>query len=122
MFLVDSNIIVYSNLPQYEYLRNFFIDDLAAVSEISRVEMLGYHKLTSKEERYFKNIFDFVTIITPSPEIFNTAITIRKNYNLKLGDSIIAATAIIHDMPIYTRNLKDFNKIHDLNCIDSIKL
>ena len=85
MFLIDSNIIVYSYLPKYEYLRELFIKDPIYVSEISRLEVLGYHKLTANEEIYFKDIFNLIPIIFPSQEIFNAAIDIRKSYNLKLG-------------------------------------
>ena len=120
MTLIDSNIITYSYLPQYEYLRALIANDLVFVSEISRVEVLGYHKLTSDEENYFRNIFDLVTVIIPSREVFNTAIEIRKNYKLTSGDSIIGATGLVGDLTIYTRNMKDFEKIPDLKSVNPI--
>jgi predicted nucleic acid-binding protein len=118
MFLIDSNIIIYSHSNQYEYLRSLFFKESVFVSEISRVEVLGYHKLTIEEENYFQDIFNFIPIISPSPQIFDTSITIRKTYNLKLGDSIIAATALVHGLSIYTRNTGDFEKIISLKCTD----
>ena len=57
MYLIDSNIIVYSYLPQFEYLRTLFIKESVYISEISRLEVLGYYKLTADEEKYFKDIF-----------------------------------------------------------------
>lgn len=116
--LIDSNIIVYSYLPQHKYLREFFIKDAVYVSEVSRVEVLGYHKLTNDEEIYFKDIFDLIPIISPTQGIFDTAINIRRSYNLKLGDSIIAATALVHNLSIYTRNLSDFEKIAIVSCVN----
>ncbi|MBB3056462.1 hypothetical protein FHS11_002885 [Mucilaginibacter gotjawali] len=91
------------------------------ISEISEVEVLGYHQITSDEESYFRKIFDLVTIIIPSREVFEAAIEIRRKHRLTLGDSIIAATAVMHGLSLYTRNLKDFEKIADLNCINPIK-
>ncbi len=120
MFLVDSNIIVYSYLPQYKYLKDLFVNESVFVSEISRIEVLGYHKLTIDEETYFKDIFSFIPIIFPSQQIFDTAIILRKTYNLQLGDSIIAATAIEHGLSIYTRNLRDFEKMTDVNCFNPV--
>ena len=120
MFLIDSNIILYSYLPQYKYLKNLFAKESVFVSEISRVEVLGYHKLTRDEEIYFTNIFKFVPIIFPSQEVFDTAITIRKAHNLKLGDSLIAATALVHGLEIYSRNLKDFERVTNLNCLNPV--
>lgn len=119
MFLIDSNIIVYSYDSQYAFLRELLIKESTFVSEISRVEVLGYHKLTYKEEIYFKEIFTIIPTILPSPEIFDAAINIRKIYNLKLGDSIISATALIHNLSIYSRNLKDFEKL-PVNCINPV--
>jgi predicted nucleic acid-binding protein len=120
MYLADSNIMVYSYLPQYAHLRDFLVNEPVFVSEISRVEVLGYHKITIEEEAYFKDLFSLVTIISPSRQIFDEAITFRKEYNLSLGDSIIAATASVHNLSIYTRNLSDFKKVIGVTCINPI--
>jgi hypothetical protein len=120
MYLVDSNIIVYSYLQQYAYLRDSIVNENIFVSEISRVEVLGYHKITAKEETYFNDIFRLIPIITPTQQIFDEAIAIRKKYNLSLGDSIIAATAFVHSLSIYTRNLSDFENVKGINCINPV--
>lgn len=120
MYLIDSNILLYSYLPQYEYLKKLFLEESVFVSEISRVEVLGYHKLTREEEVYFTDIFSLIPVISPSQQIFDIAITIRRMYNLKLGDSLIAATALVQDLAIYSRNVKDFEKIANLTCINPI--
>jgi len=76
--------------------------------------------LTTDEEIYFKDIFDLIPIIFPSQQVFDAAINIRKSYNLKLGDSLIAATALVHDLSIYTRNLSDFEKAIIVNCSNPV--
>jgi len=93
-FLLDSNVIIYSYSNEYEYLRESIIDESCVVSEISRVEVLGYHALKKEEEKYFKDVFEYLSTILPDQEIFDMAIEIRKKYNLKIGDSLIAATAL----------------------------
>ena len=119
MFLIDSNIIIYSY--SYEYLRKIIIDSDVYVSEISRVEVLGYHRLTNSEEIYFGAVFELVPILLPDAGIYDKAIEIRRAYNLKLGDSLIAATALQNDLSIYTRNLNDFEKIDGLICINPVR-
>jgi len=114
------NIIIYSYYPEYAYLRDIIIDQSSNISEISRLEVLGYHGLKKNEEIYFQDVFIFVTVIFPSQQIFDKAIQIRRQYNLKLGDSLIAATALINDLTIYTRNLSDFERIADLKAINPI--
>ena len=120
MFLVDSNIIIYSYLPQYKYLRNLFLGDSIFVSEITKVEVLGYHKLTIDEGIYFTDVFNLLQSILPSQEILDAATAIRKKYNLKLGDSIICGTALVQGLSIYTRNLSDFEKVPNVRCINPI--
>lgn len=120
-FLIDSNIIIYSYSNEYTYLREIITSELAAVSEISRVEVLGYHKLNPDEEKYFQDIFSFVPGIDLSKEILERAIKLRKQYQLKLGDSLIAATALVHHLTFYTRNTNDFEKIRGLRYINPIR-
>lgn len=119
-YLVDSNILIYSFRKHID-LRELITDDLAIFSEISRVEVLSYHGLKDDEEYYYDYVFNFVPIIFPSPEIFEIAIKVRKLHKLKLGDSLIAATALEHNLTLYTHNIKDFNGIKGLKCIDPIK-
>lgn len=121
VFLLDSNVIIYSYSNEYEYLRELVINESCTVSEISRVEVLGYHGLKKEEEKYFKDIFEYLPVILPDQDIFDRAIEIRKKYNLKLGDSLIAATASVHGLEIYTRNLSDFEKIKGIKCVNPIR-
>lgn len=57
----------------------------------------------------------------PEEEIFNRAIEIRRKYNLKLADSVIAATAAINYLEIYTRNLSDFERVIGLKSINPVQ-
>lgn len=120
--LIDSNIIIYSYSDEYSYLRQLFVDELSNISEISRVEVLGYHELRENQKRYFLDIFSYTPIIIPDREIFDKAIEVRQKHNLKLGDSIIAATALVYGLTVYTRNLKDFEHIEGIKCVNPIPL
>lgn len=119
--LIDSNIIIYSFSEEYAYLRKLFLRENCHLSEISRVEVLGYHGLNEKQKSYFLDIFSYSTVLIPTNEIFNSAIEIRQKYNLKLGDSLIAATALVHKLTLYTRNLKDFERVKRLKCVNPIQ-
>jgi toxin FitB len=119
-FLLDSNIIIYSYSNEHKYLRELIINESCVLSEISRVEVLGYHGLKEEEEKYFEDIFEYAPVILPDQDIFDRAIEIRKKYSLKLADSPIAATASIHSLEIYTRNLSDFERVEGLKCINPI--
>jgi predicted nucleic acid-binding protein len=119
-FLLDSNIIIYSFSIEFQYLRELIISETCTISEISRVEVLGYHGLKEKEDKYFRDIFDYVPLILPDQIIFDQAIIIRKKYNLKLGDSLIAATAIVNGLEVCTRNISDFERVKGLKSFNPV--
>lgn len=49
--LVDSNILIYATKPEHAELRRWLVEVLPKISVISKVEILGYHKLQSAEKR-----------------------------------------------------------------------
>lgn len=59
-------------------------------------------------------------IIPLSDDLIDKIIEIKQHWNLKLGDSIIAATAIANSCTIITRNQKDFEKIEGLKIINPL--
>lgn len=120
MYIVDSNLIIYSSQSEFAYLRPMLFNADAAVSAISRLETLGYHKITSKDERYFKSLFALLTIYSIDSITINRAIDLRKTKKMSVGDSIIAATALLNDCELYSRNVQDFNWIEGLSVIDPI--
>jgi predicted nucleic acid-binding protein len=46
------------------------------------------------------------------------SIDIRKKHKTKLPDAIIAATALVYDLVIISRNISDFKNIDGLQVID----
>ena len=59
-------------------------------------------------------MFNILEVIGFSEEIVSKTIELKSKYNLKLADTIIAATAMVNELVLCTRNLKDFNKIRKL--------
>ncbi|MFH1115877.1 MAG: twitching motility protein PilT [Pseudomonadota bacterium] len=55
--LIDSNIIIYAAKPEHSALRQFIGNYSPAVSAVSYVEVLGYHRLTDQERRHFEAFF-----------------------------------------------------------------
>ena len=51
--LLDSNIIIYAAQPENSALRQFMAEHSSAVSALSYIEVLGYHKLTKQERLIF---------------------------------------------------------------------
>lgn len=121
--LLDSNIIIYAVLPDYSGLRDFLADYHFHVSEISKLEVLGYPKLSIIDKQNFEYFFtDIATEHIISSMIISSAVKLRQVRKMSLGDSIIAATALIHQLPIITRNNRDFDWNEDLIVINPFTL
>jgi predicted nucleic acid-binding protein len=121
MKLIDSNIIIYSAKKEYAFLKELLREENIFISDITRLEVLGFHLITSEQEEYFNSIFSIVNVIPVSTEVIEAAIKTRRNYNLSVGDSIISATASVHELLLYTNNEDDFKNIPGLKIYNPIK-
>ncbi|MCB0519765.1 MAG: type II toxin-antitoxin system VapC family toxin [Lewinellaceae bacterium] len=120
MKIIDSNIIIYSANPVFSYLRPLVLDTSNFVASVSLIETLGFQNLHPADEKYFKSVFRMLQIIELSRVIVQRAIEIRQQQNVKLGDSIVAATALVHNLEVNTRNVSDFQKIPGLTVVNPI--
>jgi hypothetical protein len=118
--LLDSNIIIYSGLEKFSFLRELFYEENVFISDITILEVLGFSRITPEQEEYFKDVFSIINRISISNEIITEAIRLRKNFNLSVGDAIIAATAKVHNLSLYTNNESDFSGITFLNIVNPL--
>ena len=113
--LVDSNIILYAWLPEHVWLRRFIESEGPVVSAISYVETLGYPKLRNEEKIFLKRFFAATIILPISQGITETATQLRQQRKMSLGDALIAATALVYQILLITRNTDDFIWIKELD-------
>ena len=67
----------------------------AGVSQITRMELLGFPAITPAEEQATRALLNLCQVIGISDEIEAQAIRLRRSGGLKLPDAIIAATALV---------------------------
>ena len=85
---------------------------------ITKIELLVF-TAPNKDEQDITTLFiQEADILNLDEEIVAHTIAIRKQYKTKLPDAIIAATAIVHNLTLLTRNTADFAKIPNLVLID----
>jgi predicted nucleic acid-binding protein len=118
MTILDSNIIIYSALSEHVGLRKLITERSPYVSDISRLEVLGFSKLLEDEILYFESFFASTTVIQISNEVVTEAINLRQRKKMTVGDSIIAATALLNDFELITNNIKDFRWIRELRILN----
>jgi hypothetical protein len=116
--LLDSNIIIYAARPDARQLQDYIESRDVFVSAISYVEVLGFPRLHDTERRWFKDFFEKVDLIPVARPVLDEAVRLRQQRSVKLGDALIAATALVHDLELVTHNFADFSWITGLRVVD----
>lgn len=118
-YLADTNSVI-------EYLENklpeetlVFMDNLEMhLSIISRIELLGWSKITEHQFQQLNGFISASLVYDLSEEIIQNTIKIRKSHRIKLPDAIIAATAITNNLTLITRNTSDFKRFVNLEVLN----
>ena len=118
--LIDSNIIIYAAQPPHAALRQWIAQHAPAVSAISYVEVLGYHKLAPAEKQALELFFAAATILPLSQPILEEAVKLRQQRKMTVGGALIAATCLVHKLTLVTHNTKDFTWIAALAVFDPL--
>jgi predicted nucleic acid-binding protein len=116
--LVDSNILIYAAQPGYAQLRRFIADHAPAVSAVSYVEVLGYHQLDDEARQYLAEFFRLAQVVPLSQAVLDQAVALRQQRKMSLGDALVAGTALVHGLPLVTRNVGDFQWIQGLSLLN----
>lgn len=116
--LLDSNIIIGAAKPGGQFLIPFLRDPDAGVSIVTRIESLGFHQFAEDEKIQISDSLSLLPELPLDDEIAGRAVWLRQQRPMKLGDAIIAATALEYDLPLATRNTRDFRHIEGLTLID----
>ncbi|NBC82660.1 MAG: PIN domain-containing protein [Bacteroidetes bacterium] len=120
-YLIDTNVAIEyigEALPEKALsMIDDIIDGQFCISVINKIELLGFAGITDDEEIKFQELINAADVIELDEDIVNSTIEIRKQYKTKLPDAIIAATALVNELTIITRNTKDFEKIEGLEVL-----
>nr|VFJ66056.1 MAG: hypothetical protein BECKFW1821B_GA0114236_11117 [Candidatus Kentron sp. FW] len=74
--LLDSNIIIYAVEPGYDSVRRFVGQQKAMVFAVSKVEVLGYHRLLSEHRQKLEDLFSALPVLPASDPIIEQAIAL----------------------------------------------
>jgi predicted nucleic acid-binding protein len=87
-----------------------------SITPLNKIELYnwisGYSKLDKQKRAKFIRFINAIPVIHFNEKISKeTLILSKKHINSKPADTIIAAIAIYHGIPIYTLNTKDFKTL-----------
>jgi len=98
-------------------LMNGIIDDTPNISVITKIEVLRFN--TSSDT--YKVLEDFIresSVFDLNDLVVENTISICKSHRIKLPDAIIAATALVYNLILITRNISDFKNINGLELVN----
>lgn len=119
--LLDSNIVIYAFKPTYPQVADFLVGKSFKVSLITRLEVLGYHRLVQNDFDRFMPFFGALDTLAVTVEVIECAIDLRRSRSMGLADAMIAATCLLHKLSLVTNNARDFSWIKELNVIDPLR-
>ena len=120
MKLLDSNTVIYATQPANTWLRLDMLSQPFAISQATRVEVLGWHRITPEDLRDLETFLQAGTLLSITDNIADRAVNLRQQRKMLLGDAFIAATALEFDCELVTRNIDDFKHIADLRLVNPI--
>jgi predicted nucleic acid-binding protein len=124
-FLMDANTIIdYLDgklpLKGMAFVGNV-VDDQAKLSIIAKIEVLGFNT-NPTADKILTDFMNAAKILNLDDSIVNETISLRKNYRIKLPDAIMAATSLVNDLTLITRNVADFKNITGLELINPYEI
>ena len=114
-YLIDSNVLIdyMANLIPVkgsDFVENLFNSQFL-ISVVTKIEVLGYNNLPQKILA-MSNFISLSKILPLNEIVTEKTIELKRVFRkMKLGDAIIAATAITDNLVLITRNVDDFKFI-----------
>lgn len=122
-YLLDTNAAI-------DYLGNklpasgsLFLDNLVpAISVMTRIEILGWLQINAKQLISLSEFIDNSIVYALDERIILKTIELRQTLRIKTPDAIIAATAVVNNQILISRNTKDFISIAGLKVINPYEI
>lgn len=113
-FIADTNVLIYIHEGK-EIVENLLGYNFG-ISFISEVELLGFKEITKSEEIELQQLINDSFLIEWNTKIKQQTIELRKKYNIKLPDAIVASTSLVYGIPLVSAD-KGLSKIEELDLV-----
>lgn len=122
-YLWDTNTAIYYLQQQFPanaevFIDNILLTDAPVISAITEIELLCWKTATEKDLLLLNSFICDATVIELEQAIKIKTAELRKAHKIKLPDAIIAATALVHNLTLITRNTTDFKNIKNFKTIN----
>ena len=122
-YIWDTNTVIYYLQQQFPPSAEKFMDNLVdearpVISAITEIELLCWKSATVKDSEVLNSFISDALVVELEQLIKYKAVDIRKKHKIKLPDAIIAATAVVYELILVSRNVSDFKNIEGLQVIN----
>jgi predicted nucleic acid-binding protein len=77
---------------------------------MTQIEVFAHPEMTEEKAAVFSEVMSVFDVIDITPDIKIETIRIRRDYKLKIPDAIIAASALVSNVPLLTAD-RAFNRL-----------
>ena len=123
-YLIDTDILIYHTKGSQAV--SGFINDVVAqrafnISILTKIEFLGWEKHTAEGFQKCEQLVKLANIYHIDEDIAEQAIGLRRRVKIKLADAVIAATALVNNLKLATRNVEDYKAVRELEIFNPFK-
>jgi toxin FitB len=111
MRILDSNIVIYATQTEFGYLLPLLHNPENYISEITKLEVLGFHGFDTTTKRNMTTLFETLQIIPIDSVIIDKAIDLRQSRKMSVDDAIVGATTLIHGFELISRDVRGFSSL-----------
>jgi predicted nucleic acid-binding protein len=122
-WLLDTNVVIDAFAGREDSVRAITSARTAGLewigySAVTRLEVIGFPGLIAADELGLRDLLDQFSEAPIDDAVIERAIEIRKSVRIKIPDALVAATALIYEANLVTRNTGDFKNIPGVSVLD----
>jgi len=121
-YLLDTNSLIYyfQGAPQLDPVFRQIEQGEArpVVSIITEIELLGFPRLTRQDEARIQALLSGFTVVAVDERIAGQAVVLKRRHGIKTPDAIIAATAMIENACLVTRDQDLLEKVPEVRSLN----
>ena len=118
MYTFDTNVVIYYLNQDLDVIKEVdkIVESNSIIyfSTISEAELFSFKELSDTDIIKINNNLNTLNIIPVDSRIARIAGFLKRNMNIRIADSIIAATALNTRSILLTRNVSDFKRVPNL--------
>jgi toxin FitB len=122
MYLLDTNILIYytnGSIPDsYKTQIEYILANNFNISIIVKLEYLGWKGFDSTSLKRAERFVSYADVFNIDNEVAVLSVELMRSKGVNLADAVIAATALINEYTLITRNTDDFKKIKGLKLLN----